>query len=84
MTLGVWSLLVIYSFKNESCVFLAFIIRLLTPSIPAGLHSDLLIYLNPPAGSLLGAFRLCAASQHLDGITTWLCQLVLAHLPWLV
>ena len=39
----------------------------------AGLYSDLLIYLNPPApgsllgapaGSLLGAFRLCAASQH--------------------
>eukprot|EP01043_Picozoa_sp_COSAG02_P044937 COSAG02_NODE_4060_length_5844_cov_11.464578_1_plen_71_part_10 len=36
MTLGVGSLLVIYSYMN--CVFLAFIIRLLTPSIPAGLR----------------------------------------------
>ena len=52
-------------------------------SLAAGLHSDLQIYQNPTAGSLLGAFRLSAASQHLDGITTWLCQLVLAHLPWL-
>ena len=44
-------------------------------------HSDLQIYQNPPAGSLWGLFRfrLCAASQHLDGITTWLSQLVLAH-----
>ena len=42
-------------------------------------YLDLLIHLNPPAGSLLGAFRLCAASQHLDGITAWLCQPVLAH-----
>ena len=43
-------------------------------------YSDLLIHLNPPAVSLLGAFRLCAASQHFDGITAWLCQPVLAHL----
>ena len=36
----------------------------MSPSIPAGLNSDLQMYQNPPAGSLLGAFRLCAASQH--------------------
>ena len=38
--------------------------RPLEASIPAGFYSDLLIHPNPPAVSLLGAFRLCAASQH--------------------